>query len=773
MRRPPPSACARLTWICTTVSAEERAHAALGVAAALYSTRLPGLELPPAPEDWRSTSGLIQFAARRRYSALEAIETRRDAPLVRVNGSIRLPATELSENRRVVESAVAWSGGDERAAVYGLVGRPGKGGRQVRNWRAQLTQQSIELLEWLGEAFEHRRVAGGVIVMRWLVDPDGDSCWLIRLSPTSHEKAQETAMQQLSELEKQREEGLLKTPRWIVVTLNNSGGRLPEERYDLLLVREWIEEGWLRLCACRNEKRLARQEYTLSWCRQLFESTGTRIYFTVLRRPINWRLQSDRMLFTLNSMMASEDRIGINEQTLDGLDRRYTNEGKGWPGLQKVGLMRDPLSGFMVEDEVQTEMILIGARMWAGMSGRKSGIKQMARQMRDQNGFELSPKQWERVFKDEGYVTGNFSFQRNGVEVPLRHIELVNPIPPSLFAQLQEAFATNQGSTRSRAGDFVLLRGGAGQDVPASERGVFCKRCGQKLGAWLQGDLNDTRYRHASPVPECCRGRGGIERAVIEGVVMPELWRLESVLELREAAVRAAASEDVRVSAYLDAEQRRQCKRDIDDLEREINRLGREYRRLYLHNGKAARSRKNHIEAYHELVDGLKEDKRVLEERLKASDALEAVERSIAPTVQRGLGEALREVLTVDVPADDAACRRRAAAYGRMVTKTVLDWDDDGSFEVEIYGPLIPRDLPLLSVPAPSKFAVVELEQHRRDREREKAGTPARRKPYGDAREDIPTRPELRASSEGAPCDEACNRRYAWLHRASVAAPPG
>ena len=644
-------------------------------------------------------------------------------------------------------------------APSGLIGRSGEGGRRRSSRLAQQTEQTRELLDQLGPPVEHRTVAGDVTAIRWLVDPEGYSAWVNRQSPTSQEKAQETAMEQLHKMEEQCAEGLLERPRFIVVTLNNSGGRLPHERYDLLLLREWIQEGWLRQVVFRNEKRLARQEFTLAWVRQLMVGSGTELYFTSLRRAVDFTSSQDRVLFTVNGLFASEDRHSINEQTQIGLDRRYTDELKGWPGLQKIGLKRDPLSGYMIEDEFQTEMIVRGARMFASMGGIKSGIAQMAKRMTAEHGFELSPKQWERVFDEEGFTTGDFFFNRRGRgRVPLKHIDLINPIPPDLRQLIREARATNKGNSRSRPGDFVLLRAGDGQGLPAEERGVFCARCGAKLGAWLQGELNDTRYRHKSPVAPCCHMWGGVERSIIEPPVMRELWRLDTVLEFREAAVRAAAVDGVRMTAHLDEAQRKQLRREVEDIEREIARLGREYRKTYLHQGKAAKSKKDHIAAYAELTAGLREDKRHLETRIAEAEALEALELSLPPSVDRDLSVALREVLTEDVPEDDAACRRRAAVFGRLVTKVVIDKRDDGTFLVELYGPLIPRDLPVLSVPGPSEFVAAELAAHRDAQD----GGGKARVVFGDARRDLDGA-ALQVSSQGAPSDETCNRRHAWL----------
>ncbi len=596
--------------------------------------------------------------------------------------------------------------------------------------------------------------------MRWKVDDDADSSWFIRLSPTQQDKAQETALVQLHEMERLREEGLLASPRWIVVTLENSGGRKPTERYDLLLMRLWISEGWLRRVVFRNEKRLARDDYTVAWCREVFDSTGTEIFFTEYERPTDWSRSDDRFLYTLKGMLSAEDRRAINEQTQRGLDRRYTDQGKGWPGLQKIGLQRDPLSGHMVEDEHQTEMIVRAATMFVEKNGIRSGIRHVADEMTATYGFEVSPKQWERIFKDEGYVTGDFSFNRTGRgRVYLKHIDLVNPIPRGLFQKLQEAFATNRGNTRSRPGDFVLLQAGAGQDVPASERGLFCKRCGKKLNAWLQGDLKDTRYRHHSPIASCCRQWGGPERATIEAIVMPALWQLEAVSELREAATLAAAEPDVPLSHHLDAAQRRQLKRQILDIDRAIERLGRAVRSKRRDNPE---SRRDDIDAYNDLVRGYREDKRHLEARLKDADVHDALQKTIPADANTGLGDALREVLTVDVPDDDAACRRRAAVVGRLVTRIVIDKQDDGSYDLEIYGPLIPRDVPILSVPAPSEFALTQLHAH----QAANAGNDTTKRhaasTFSDARADMATRPELRVSSQGAPYDETC-KRHAWL----------
>lgn len=751
---------ALLNWTATTDTVEERLQAALAAAATLYAKKLPEEQETLPPPDDSAGSELIGLAARARYSALPALETRPDAPLLRPDGRPRQLANEIQDAHA---RTPARSPGDRRE-VYGLVGRMGEGGRQVSDRRAALTSVTQALLDQLGEPVEYRTVAGDVIVMRWLVDPDGDSAWFARQSPTSQAKAEETAMDQIRESQTQEDERLLKPPRWIVVTLNNSGERKPHERYDLMLAREWINEGWLKTIVFRNEKRLARQQFTLAWCAEVFARTQTGVYFTERRRLVDWEYPGDRVLFTINSMMASEDRIAINKQTQAGIDKLYTDEGKGWPGLQKVGLMRDPLSGFMIECEAQTEMLVRGARTYASMSGVKSGIKQMADRMRDEFGFELSAKQWERVLKEDGYTTGEFFFNRKGRgRVALLPIQLVNPIPAELAQRIREALATNKGNRRSRPGDFVLLRAGAGQAIPAEDRGVFCARCGLKLGAWLQGGLGDTRYRHPSPVPACCRGWGGVERGDIEGRIMPELWRLASVPELYEAAVRAAAAEDVRVSADLSPVQRRQVQREIDDLSREIARLGREYRRLYLHKGKAAHTRKNHFAAYDELVGGLREDKRQLEARLSDADIYDAVEQVILPAPTTALAEALRKVLTVDVPAGDAACRRRAAVYGRFVSKVLIDKHDDGNYDVQLYGPLVPRDLPLLAVPLPTEYARVELtaviEEDVRARSEATSDLPPA---YGDARADMARRPELQVSSEGAPYDETCKTRHAW-----------
>jgi DNA invertase Pin-like site-specific DNA recombinase len=761
----------RVSWIATSSSDEDRCRAARAAAATLYARRPPAEDRRGRRDDaGGQVSELIGIAARARYSALAALATRPDAPLLNPDGGVTWPAERPgSENGNARARVPQGSPHDERE-VFGLVGRPGKGGRQTKPWRDRLSEETRQLLERLGPPLEHRAVAGGVVVMRWLVDPLSESCWVIRLSPTSQEKAQETAMVQLHEMELQQDEGLLAKPRMIVVTLNNSGGRKPQERYDLLLIREWLTEGWLRKVVFRNEKRLARQDFTLAWCREIFESTGTELYFTEYRRATDFDSPNDRVLFQIKGMMGSEDRLAINGQTLSGLDRRYTDQGKGWPGLQRVGLQRDELSGYMIEDESQTEMIVRGAARFVSASGTKSGIKHVADEMREKFGFELSPKQWERVFKDDGYATGDFFFNRNGRgRVALKHIDLINPIPAGLFQQIQEAFATNKGNRRSRSGDFVLLRAGDGQDVPAEERGIFCKRCNGKLGAWLQGDLNNTRYRHPSPVCPSCRGWGGPQRAEIEAAIMPALWRLESNPEFRAAATRAAAPDDVRISAYLDPAQRRQLQRDIDDLEREVARLGRAFRRRNLHNGKAARSRKDYIAAYHDLVAGLKDDQRHLVARLAEADALDTSQKFILPAINTGLAQALREVLTIDVPEDDLACRRRAATYGLLVTKTVIDKREDGSYDVEIYGPLIPRDLPLLSVPAPSKVVLAELNGHKEATASARGEQPSARTKFGDARPDLAARPDLQVSSEGAPSDETCNHRHAWFFTCAYA----
>jgi len=752
-----------VSWIETSRSPEEREQAALAAASALFSRRIP-LDIEETSRSRRTvidpSSELIGIAARRRFSALDAITNRIDASPDGLFG-------QVSEKQTGTPSAQAVSLSGERE-VFGLVGRPGKGGRKPSDSRAQMTKQTRELLRRLGKPCENRRVAGEVIVMRWLVDSDSDGVWVIRLSPTKQEKAQETAMEQLHEMERQKEEGLLKPPRWIVTTLNNSGGRKPHERYDLLLLREWIEEGWLRIVVYRNEKRLARHNFTLAWCAEIFESTATGIYFTELRRCVDWDSPNDRMLFGIKGLMGAEDRRVIVEQTQKALDRRYVNEGKGWPGLQQIGLVRNPLTKYMEECEAQTKMIVLAATLFASRSGIESGLKGLAREMKDKYRFELSPKQWERIFKNEGFVTGDFFFNRQGRgRVPLRHINLAHPIPRDVFQKIQDAFATNKGNTRSRPGDFVLLRGGAGQKgIPPNEKGVFCERCGMKLRAWLQGDANNTCYRHHGKVPACCRNWGGIERADIEAVIMPELWRLEEVQDFREAAVRAAAMKDVRVSAFLDKEERAELQRQMDEIDREISRLGREYRRHYLLNGKAAGTRKNHIEAYEELVAGLKEDKRSLQSQIAAADALEAIERSVPPSVNKDLAEALREVLTIDVPDDDDACRRRAAVYGRLVTKVIVGKRDDGSFTVEIYGPLVPRDLPILQVPAPSKIVAEQLCAHLDAQAKEGGGVVARR--FADARPDLAGRPELQVTSQGAPYDATCNHRYAWRIRSAT-----
>jgi hypothetical protein len=250
---------------------------------------------------------------------------------------------------------------------------------------------------------------------------------------------------------------------------------------------------------------------------------------------------------------------------------------------------------------------------------------------------------------------------------------------------------------------------------------------------------------------------------------MRELWRLESVQTLREAAIRATVPDDVGVTAYLDNQQRKQLRREIGEVEKEIARMCREYRRRYLHNGQGARSRKNHFEAYEELVSGLREDKRHMEARLAAADAFDSVARSVPPSIDANLSDALREVLTEDPPEDDAACRRRAAVFGRIVTKVVVDKTAEGGFTVEIYGPLIPEDLPLLEVPRPSEFTAETLAAHKADRHRATGAAPITRSTFGDARPALTTRPDLQVSSELSPSDESCkSKRYAW--RLSIAA---
>jgi hypothetical protein len=563
--------------------------------------------------------------------------------------------------------------------------RPGTGGRMPRQSAYAQTEATAELYEELGPP--RVSVVSGTTLMVWDVSEDGDGLIAARLSSRDLQGG-ETAMGQVHggrELAKRFD---LK-PRRIVVTINNSGAKDYEDRPDFELIEQDILSGGVRWVAWRDPDRIAREEHAFFTFLRLMKRSGSTLYLANLGRAVDWT--SDRFQLSVQSAVAADERERIYLRCHGPLHNRWLAEGRGWPACGGFGFRRNKTTKFLEIDPEQWPFVEMAFYNYLELEPRngttKAGYEGVAETL-EKAGCSLGKERWRQILKNPIYVTGEYCVRRKGELIACEPINLEGRgIPADVFQRVQELSTLRTGKTqRNPAGTFIY-------------NGIcWCGTCGQKLTARYVKGSDRPAYRHPSPVPASCRGRI-FDAALVEANGIRELLRLHSCQELQLAWTARPQIELTNGNPVLSADQIAELSKRARALEQSKKGLIRDFNQRLVQQAAVAESASGVLKVdegmFQQMIGGIDEEIDELKTRIERANTLNQVrEASIALRREsESVLEAMKEILTEEIPEDLALRVKRAALVKTLLSKVVLI-EADGKITMELHGPLVPKHHP-------------------------------------------------------------------------------
>jgi hypothetical protein len=581
--------------------------------------------------------------------------------------------------------------------------RPGVGGNPRRRKTNLDGCDPTDGLEEYGEVL-WESAPGGASVGRLLMNPLGNGVIVARLSTEDENQRIVLQLDACMALVRQWPEVL--RPRYALLAVNMSGMRevRPDragpppagllERDDMLILDEWIKEGWVEHVVARGADRIARDvmpgETLLNrWAR---ENVG----LWLARHGRRMDYKKDRLLLRCEGMVSAEERAWLTTRCQDGLIEKGPMQGNGWLGTQPFGFYRPKGSRQLRPDPVQWPFILRTFELAdAGNCSDAGGLSY--RRVTEELAREGCPFDEERVRKilhDPIYAFGDFSVKVRGIPVPQNPIELDEPVPADRWFRVETLLSLRQGKTsRTPLGEFLF------NYVPCVHLQCESERNSRDQPALIKGYiLNDRsgehvrRYRHSVFVPDPCKkqGRGAqgsftwerddLERPVIEAI--RELAEHPEVLRALLEADRHTITES---NGRLSAAQRQALESELHDFRMKADAATDAWV-----EGLGASANPD-VELFQRMVGGVTRKIEALERRL-AADEHAAAEGGdpFTPQREKRVGTFL-DIMTVEVP-DDAMLRAlRARLFQRIIHCVEIDDSGSGPITLTLEGHIVPQ----------------------------------------------------------------------------------
>lgn len=568
----------------------------------------------------------------------------------------------------------------ELVDLMSLPARPGRGGRQPRIPAGFETKATAELRKQLGSptVFRNR----GAELQLWEENPEGDGALVARLSTKDVQKGETSLAQIHGCRELCKWEGL--TPRYILVATKQSGESSFENRLDFQFLKSAIERDELNWVMYREPDRIARNGEAAGALFRNLQSNGVDLYLTDMGRKMNWT--TDKLILTTMGGVAEYERTQLAGRTGGALQRRWAEEGRGWPATEKFGFRRTK-DKYLEVDPEQWGFIERIHRDYAGLcdpSGRGS-LKKL-REHIAQQGCLLSKEKVRQILWDPIYTTGEWGVysKKDGTYYPGRTVEIENPIPAELMAKNQALLRATRGNvTRTPLGTFLLnhvdLVHAKCMNTPVE------RESGEPKFPRLRGrNYNGRRarrpksYNHEYPVPPGCR-RYTVPAEELDEAVVDLLLELAGSSELQRSYALAAS---MRTNWVDKPEDLAPLRRGISDLKRSRAQLLRQF----TDSGKAGDL--SEAETVKEMLQAFNTEIKSLEARIEIVRDFKKTEPSDASAE---LVESMRRVLRPgDNPTTDQR-QRRVALIQTLVSRVIVH-DTDWGLEIEVEGALVPDD---------------------------------------------------------------------------------
>jgi DNA invertase Pin-like site-specific DNA recombinase len=573
------------------------------------------------------------------------------------------------------------------SALVSRAARPGTGGRHRRVHRTFQLEATRELREELGEPEVARVKAARFEV--WQLDATGDGMIVGRLSGADLQQG-ETAFGQVHACRELCRRLDLR-PKYLAVGTLVDVTISYEERPDFRFIRDRVASEGIGWVMYREIERVGRETGLLHRFFTYVRDAGVRLYTTDLGRAVNWDNDADYLYVNTRGVFSDyERRVGVKRRQ-DPLIHRWLEPGRGWPNKRKYGFRRDEQM-FLEVDPEQWPFIEIIHNDYATLeTNGQPSIRRLADHLASM-GCDLSPSRVRDILRDEVYVTGRDVSVFKGKEYPIRPIKLDRPIPREVFEHNQALMASVRGRQRKHPlGYFLLNR------IPF--RHAACIESTNKRGGplMLRATPQKDHYKHsynADPLGPECRGLA-VPRDRVERIVIQQLLGLCESPELREEwALRGyQAAAPAQIDGVLSKAQQETLEQKIENLKAQRAVLVRKWI-----DHAAGGTGINPIEESTKVIDA---EITAYRNQITASKRLQAQTKKdptpAADASEDALLRRAREVLTPEPPDNPQLAQLRLNFVRAALSEVILHTDGEHA-ELELRGPLIPRDSPFLPI---------------------------------------------------------------------------
>lgn len=528
-------------------------------------------------------------------------------------------------------------------------------------------------------------------------------------------------------------------PRKAVFAVNMSGTReywptsaridvrdMPQ-RDDLILLDQWIAEGWVEFTVARDEDRIAREVIWNQIIRRTWRESGVGMWLARYGRQMDY--DKDRIALGAMAMVAEEERVNVTRRMQAAKIDKGPAVGRGWGTRPRIGFRKSPESGELEQNPVQWPYILRIFELADVDDANALSTFEIARQITEE-GFPITRERVRTILQDPIYCTGEWTARLRGYEIAQTPIQLVSPVPADRFQRIQDMLALRQGKrTVTPIGEFLVNYVETVHKQCAGEFRV--DRRGIKLPALLKGYIDEKnspdlrRIRHIPFVPECCKGNGrGLggahswDRDLIEHAIVNEVRRIAQHPELQRQLALAARHQIATTSARLTDEQRAEIERELVRLEAEQDiELDR-----YI-DGVAAGQHVDRAE-HDRRMRRLRERSETMQRRLDSDTAAAQREGDGAPRDDSRRLRDFLEILTLETPKDPFHRQLRARLFQRILHRIEIDDPGHGPITITLFGHLVPDTAPAEHT-NPLYPCTDLLDSYAKRKAREKAGRSA------------------------------------------------
>lgn len=606
-----------------------------------------------------------------------------------------IPAEDAVGGQISAEQASEPLGPTRRARMARNV-RPGRGGRRLSGASFSPSQVIQEVVDELGVEPIWRQARDGGRIAEFLLDPNGDTLGAARLSGRDVQGG-ETAMGQVGPIIELASRAKLKL-RGIIISLNLTGTTLDVADRDDLVLHEAAFKSGCNHVIWRDGDRVAREVVPAEVYYHRLREQRVELWFCCWGRAVNW--ETDKLALRAMGMVAASECENTTKRLQSAAIIQGPLAGRGWLGPIRFGLMRDDQRFPVPDPEAWPWIHRIYELADVGDLTQPTGEPLSCRDISAllAHGCPIDHDAVRRILRDPIYATGEFICTVKGVRIAQKPVVFsvgCPPIPADRWQRVQDNVTLRAGKgTKTPVGEYLL------NSIEAVHRDCECERNQRRQPALIKGWITKPgqkirRYGHSVFTPKQCRGRRW-DREELEHPIIAAVRQLAADPKLQVAWSTAARHRIVDVDVLLGENGRDELGRQIDGLEAECQETESRYFESVGQGTKAD------VTVFGRLTEGLRKRIAELQSQLDADAARqEAISGRVARPIHKELLAAFLELMSFETPSDPQKRMLRARLLQRCVSKVVFGTDENGALSFDLYGPLVPAEVPFMSFADP------------------------------------------------------------------------